>query len=66
MLLGDLAEGGSRAMLGFNIESERVVELLKAIGDISMGNSQAFPIARACFSQMSSTGKLMGQDLLHR
>lgn len=63
MLLGDLAKG-AQTMLGFNIESERVVELLKAIGDISMGNSERFQSLVLAFSQMSSTGKLMGQDLL--
>lgn len=63
LLLKDLA-GGAQTMLGFNIEAEKVIPTLKAIGDISMGDSQRFQSLTLAFSQMSATGKLMGQDLL--
>ena len=63
LMLKDLA-AGAQTMLGFNIEAEKVVPTLKAIGDISMGDSQRFQSLSLAFSQMSATGKLMGQDLL--
>jgi len=63
LMLKDLASG-AQTMLGFNIEAEKVVPTLKAIGDISMGDSQRFQSLTLAFSQMSATGKLMGQDLL--
>lgn len=63
MMMGDLAKG-AQTMLAFNIEAEKVMPILKAIGDISMGDSQKFNSLALAFSQMSATGKLMGQDLL--
>lgn len=63
MMLKDLA-AGAQTMLGFNIEAEKVVPMLKAIGDISMGDAGKFNSLTLAFSQMSATGKLMGQDLL--
>lgn len=63
MELGDLAKG-AQTLLSFNIEAEKVMPILRQIGDISMGESQKFNSLVLAFSQMSSTGKLMGQDLL--
>lgn len=63
MMLKDLASG-AQTMLGFNIEAEKVMPMLRAIGDISMGDAQKFNSLTLAFSQMSATGKLMGQDLL--
>lgn len=63
MMLKDLA-GGAQTMLAFNIEAEKVMPMLKSIGDISMGDAQKFNSLTLAFSQMSATGKLMGQDLL--
>lgn len=61
--LGDLAKG-AQTLLAFNIEADRVMPILKQIGDISMGNTDKFNSLVLAFAQMSSTGKLMGQDLL--
>ena len=61
--LGDLAKG-AQTMLGFNLDPDEIMPLLKAIGDISMGDAQKFQSLTLAFSQMSSVGKLMGQDLL--
>lgn len=55
--------GAEKMMLGFNIEAEKTIDYLKAISDISMGNSQKFNSLTLAFSQMSATGRLMGQDL---
>lgn len=63
LTLGALA-GGAQTMLGFGLASESVVPHLKAIGDISGGNAEKFNSLVLSFSQMSSVGKLMGQDLL--
>src|SRR5574344_2090302 len=64
LMLNDLASG-AQTMLGFNIDAEKVIPTLKQIGDISMGDSERFKSLTLAFSQMSATGKLMGQDLLH-
>lgn len=61
--LGDLAKA-AQTMLGFNLAAEEVMPMLRAIGDISMGDAQKFQALTLSFSQMSSVGKLMGQDLL--
>ncbi|SHE95351.1 tape measure domain-containing protein [Bacteroides luti] len=63
MLLGDLAKG-AQTLLSFNIEAQNIMPILKQIGDISMGDANKFNSLILAFSQMSSTGKLMGQDLL--
>lgn len=55
---------GAQTLLSFNVAAERVMPLLKQIGDISMGDAAKFNSLTLAFSQMSSTGKLMGQDLL--
>ena len=63
LMMNDLAKG-AQTLLGFNIEAEKVMPILRQIGDISMGDSQKFNSLTLAFAQMSSTGKLMGQDLL--
>lgn len=59
---GDITQA-TQMMLGFNIEAEKVPGFIKAIGDVSMGESSRFNSLTLAFSQMSATGKLMGQDL---
>ncbi len=63
MQLGDLAKG-AQTLLGFGIEAEKIMPTLKQIGDISMGNADKFGSLTLAFAQMSSSGKLMGQDLM--
>lgn len=63
MMMKDLASGAQQ-MLAFGIEADKVMPMLRALGDISMGDSQKFQSLTLAFSQMSATGKLMGQDLL--
>lgn len=62
-MLNTLASG-AQMMLGFGVASEKVVPILKQIGDIAMGDGQKMQSLTLAFSQMSATGKLMGQDLL--
>ena len=54
----------AQTLLSFNVEAERVMPLLRQIGDVSMGDAQKMQSLTLAFAQMSSTGKLMGQDLL--
>ena len=54
----------TKLMLSFGIKQDEVMPYLKAIGDIAMGDSGKMQSLTLAFSQMSSTGKLMGQDLL--
>lgn len=63
MQLKDLA-GAAQTMLGFGIAAEEVMPMLKAIGDVSMADTQKFQSLSLAFSQVSSSGKLMGQDLM--
>ena len=63
MMMNDLAKG-AQTMLGFGIAAKDVMPILRALGDISMGNAERFNSLALAFSQMTSTGKLMGQDLL--
>lgn len=63
LLEKDIASA-AQTLLGFNTEAEKVMPILKQIGDISMGDSQKFQSLTLAFAQASSTGKLMGQDLL--
>lgn len=50
-------------MIGFGIQAEDAITYLKALGDISMGDTTHFNSLALAFSQMSAAGKLMGQDL---
>lgn len=56
--------GAEKMMLSFNIDAEKSIQYLRALSDVSMGSSQKFNSLTLAFSQMSSAGKLMGQDLL--
>lgn len=63
-ILGPEVFKAAQTMLGFGIETEKVVPTLKMLGDISMGDSQKMESLSLAFSQISSAGKLSGQDLL--
>ena len=55
--------GALQMMMGFGLKADDSIKYLKALGDISMGNTGKFNSLALAFSQMSSAGKLMGQDL---
>lgn len=63
MTMDALAQG-AQTLLGFGIEAEKVMPILKQIGDISMGDAQKFSSLTLAFAQASSAGKLAGQDFL--
>lgn len=54
----------TNTMLGFGISEKKVLPLMRQLGDISGGNAQRFQSLALAFSQVSSAGKLQGQDLL--
>lgn len=62
MDLSDLARA-SQTMLSFGIEGEKIIPLIKRLGDISGGSGEKLQSLALAFSQISSTGRLMGQDL---
>jgi len=50
-------------MLNFGIAGKDILPTLSTLGDISMGNAEKLKGMTLAFSQMSSTGRLQGQDL---
>ncbi len=59
----DLANA-STTLLAFGEDSKNLMDDLKILGDISLGNSEKFKSLALVFGQVQSQGKLMGQDLL--
>ena len=57
--LGDAA----KTMLGFGMAQDKIMPNLKAIGDVAMGDANKMKSLTLAFAQMSSAGKLNGQDL---
>lgn len=53
-----------KTMMSFGLEAEFAFEKLKNIGDIALGDTEKMKSLSLAFSQTTSTGKLMGQDLL--
>lgn len=53
-----------RTMMSFGLSSDFAFNKLKQIGDIAMGDKNRMQSLSLAFSQATSTGKLMGQDLL--
>ena len=54
----------AQMMLNFGVETGKVLPLLKQLGDISGGDKQKMSALSLVMGQVSSTGYLMGQDLL--
>lgn len=59
----DLAKA-TQTMLAFGINVDKTQGYLKMLGDVSMGNRDKLSGLALAFSQVQSTGRLMGQDLL--
>ena len=58
----DLA-AGTEMLLSFGIEADKVTGILSMLGDISLGNANKMSSLTRAFAQMSSAGKLNGEDL---
>ena len=61
--LSDLTDA-TQTLLSFQVESEKASKVLKMLGDISLGNKQKLSSLALVFGQVSSAGKLTGQDLM--
>lgn len=61
--LNDIA-GAAQTLLGFGIEADRIMPILRQLGDVSMGNAERFKALSLAFAQATSAGKLQGQDLM--
>lgn len=59
----DLASA-SQTMLSFGMSAEDSMKYMDMLGDISLGNKDKLGSLSLAFSQISSAGKLTGQDLL--
>lgn len=59
----DLASA-NQTLLSFGMSAERSMEVMQQLGDISLGNKERFSSLSLAFAQVSSAGKLTGQDLL--
>lgn len=57
-------QDAAKTMLNFGISAESILPNLKMLGDISGGNAQKLQSLTLAFSQIQSTGRLTGQDLL--
>jgi len=51
-------------LLNFGIANKKILPTLRMIGDVSGGNKEKLNSLTLAYAQMSSTGKLTGQDLL--
>lgn len=58
------ATDAAKTMLMFNVEVQDVMRNVKMLGDITGGNAERFQSLTLAFSQTTSAGRLMGQDLL--
>ena len=54
----------TKTMLGFGVSTETVVDDLKMLGDVAMGDKNKLNQLALVFGQISAAGKLQGQDLL--
>lgn len=61
--LNDIARA-AQTLLGFGVSSEKIMPMLRQLGDVSMGNAERFKSLALAFAQATSAGRLMGQDLL--
>jgi len=63
LTLAGMADAG-KTLLQFGLAAKDIVPTIKMLGDVSGGNQEKLNSLSLAFGQMSSTGRLMGQDLL--
>lgn len=61
--LSDLASA-TQTLLSFGVATDKVTGYMEMLGDVSQGNRDRFNSLTLAFAQVSSAGKLTGQDLL--
>ena len=63
LALTDLS-GAARTLLQFGITGDAIIPTLRMLGDAAGGNAQNLKSMALAFGQISSAGKLQGQDLM--
>lgn len=63
-LVGGGVYANAQTMLGFGVKQQDVLKNLRQIGDIGMGDQERMAQLTLARSQVTASGKLMGQDLL--
>jgi tape measure domain-containing protein len=58
------ATQAAKTMMSFGVAAQDVQKNLQMLSDVTGGNNERFKSLALAFSQMSSAGRLMGQDLL--
>lgn len=53
----------AKTMLGYGVASERIMPVMKQLGDIAMGNKDHLNALALAYGQMTASGKVMKQDL---
>lgn len=51
-----------KGLIQYRIEAEKVVPLLRQLGDITMGDSEKFKLMAYALGQVKGAGRLMGQE----
>jgi tape measure domain-containing protein len=54
----------TKKLLQFGVAEKKIMPTMKMLGDVSMGDAEKLQRMTLAFGQMSSAGRLMGQDLL--
>lgn len=54
----------AKLLLNFGVAQEKILPSLRMLGDVAMGDKNKLQGLTLAFSQIQSTGRLMGQDLL--
>lgn len=60
--MGDLAMAAD-LLLGYGVNAEKVIDIMSRLGDVARGNKERLSALANVYGQVSSTGKLMTQDL---
>lgn len=63
-VLGSEVFKNAQTMMGFGFASTDVIDNLRMLGDVAMGDKQRLDSLTLAFSQIRAGGKLTGQDLL--
>ncbi len=63
-ILGSEVFSNAQTMLGFGFKDTEILENMKMLGDVSMGNADRMKSITLVFSQIRAAGRLTGQDLL--
>jgi len=61
--VSDYAQAG-KTLLAFGNEAEGIMDTLRQLADVSMGNSERFGSLSLAFAQTTAAGRLMGQEVL--